>query len=77
LREIRSVKPRGQTLTAYVREALERDLRRFRLQRAAEEFQRFLDSNSEERAEHKDWSEAPLAQAPRSKHRKRLPRGLS
>lgn len=70
LREIRSVKPRGQTLTAYVREALSRDLRRRKLQQAAEEYRELLDSNADERRELDEWAQAPLATPPRKRRRK-------
>lgn len=68
LKEIRSVKPREQTLAAYVREALERDLRRRRLLDAAREYQSFLAANPAERDAMETWADAPLAtQPPRRK----------
>lgn len=61
LKQIRAVKPREQTLAAYVREALERDLLRRRLVAAAGDYAAFLDANPEERDEMEMWAEAPLA----------------
>ncbi len=61
LKEIRAVKPRDQTLAAYVREALERDLLRRRLAVAAGDYAAFLAANPEERDEMERWAEAPLA----------------
>lgn len=65
LKEIRAIKPREQTLAAYVREALGRDLRRRRLALAGQEYQAFLAANSDERADLEAWAEAPLARPPR------------
>lgn len=65
LKEIRSVKPAAQSLSAYVREALERDLLRRRLRSAAERYQALLEDEPEEQAEMESWGDAPLASRPR------------
>lgn len=61
LKEIQACKPRRQTLAAYVREALEGDLRRRRLAIAARDYEAFLVSNPDERTEMEQWAEGPLA----------------
>ncbi len=65
LKEIRAIKPREQTLAAYVREALERDVRRHRLALAAREYSAFLTANPDEQVEMEAWADAPLTKAPR------------
>ena len=65
LREIRAVKPPSQSLAAYVREAVERDLLRRRLRVAAERYQALLDDHPEEQAEMDVWEAAALSSAPR------------
>lgn len=69
LGEIQSVKPRDQTLAAYVREALERDLRRRKLTAAAHEYQAFLAAHPDEQKELNAWSEAPLVRPSRRRKR--------
>jgi hypothetical protein len=65
LRKINAVKPRDQSLAAYVREAVERDILRRQLRTAAEHYQAFLSENVGEQQELEDWERAPLATAPR------------
>ena len=64
LRDIQSVKPRGQTLAAYVREAVERDVMRRRLRASAEAYQAFLREHPGEVDEIDAWERAPLATPP-------------
>ena len=54
-----------QTLAAYVRAALEREVRRHRLALAAREYSAFLAANPEEQVEMEAWTGAPLAKAPK------------
>jgi Arc/MetJ-type ribon-helix-helix transcriptional regulator len=65
LREIARVKSPKQTLSAFVRESLEADIRRRKLRAAAETYQRLLVENEAERADFEEWESAPLARAPR------------
>jgi hypothetical protein len=69
LRKINGVKPRDQSLAAYVREAIERDIRRRQLRTAAERYQAFLSENLDEQQELQDWERARLATAPRRTRR--------
>jgi hypothetical protein len=64
LREIRAVKPQGQTLAAYVREAVERDILHRKLRSSAEQYQVFLSKHPEEKAELDSWERAPLTAKP-------------
>lgn len=65
LREIARIKPPQQTLSAFVRETLQADIRRRKLRTAAETYQRLLSENNEERAALEEWEMAPLARAPK------------
>ena len=67
LREISTVKPDEQTLSAYVREALQRDVRRQQMRRAAEAYVALLRDNPKEREALDEWEAAPLATNPRSR----------
>lgn len=69
LRKINAVKPRDQSLAAYVREAVERDILRRQLRTAAERYQIFLSENSEEQQELEGWERARLATSPRRTRR--------
>jgi hypothetical protein len=69
LREIRSVKPKDKTLTAYVREAVERDVARRKLRQAAEQYQAFLRDHPGEGEDLAAWERAPLAVPPRGRRR--------
>ena len=65
LHEIRAAKPAKQSLAAYVREAIERDLLRRKLRAAAEQYRAFLDEHPDEQEEQQAWEGAPLASPPR------------
>ncbi|MBM4362624.1 MAG: hypothetical protein FJ104_08075 [Deltaproteobacteria bacterium] len=65
LKEIRSVKPASQSLSAYVREAVERDVMRRKMRDAAERYRALLEEHSEEAADLATWEAAPLATPPR------------
>ncbi len=65
LKSIAAIKPPRQTLSAYVREALQRDLRRQQMRHAAETYMDFLRDNPAERAAMDEWERAPLATSPR------------
>ena len=69
LREIRAVKPKDQTLSAYVRQAVERDVMRRKLRLAAERYGAFLREHPGEAEDIAVWESAPLAVAPRGRRR--------
>lgn len=61
LKEIRAVKPPRQSLSAFVREAVERDVMRRRMKEAAERYRALIEQHPEEAAELEAWEAAPLA----------------
>ncbi len=69
LKEIRSVKPAAQTLSAYVREAIARDVTRRRMKDAAERYRALMTEHPEEAVDLAEWEAAPLATAPRRSRR--------
>ena len=69
LRRITLAKPRQQTLAAFVREALENDLRRRQLRAAAEAYQKLLREQKIERRELEEWEAADLRHPPKRKKR--------
>lgn len=69
LKKIHAVKPRDQSLAAYVREAVERDILRRQLRTAAERYQAFLSESIDEQHELEDWEHARLAAAPKRTRR--------
>ncbi len=70
LRAIATIKPPKQTLSAYVRAALQRDLRRQQMRDAAETYMDLLRNNPAERAAMDEWEGAPLATTPRTRRRR-------
>ena len=69
LEAISEVKPRDQTLTAYVREALRRDVQRQQMRTAAEKYRALLRNNPAECKMLEEWESAPLATAPRRRRK--------
>lgn len=69
LQKIAEFKPARQTLAAFVREALESDLRRRKMRAAAEAYQTFLEANSAEHGEMDQWEQADLLSVPKRKRR--------
>lgn len=69
LSAIAKVKLPQQTLTAYVREALQRDLRRQQMRGAAETYMSILRDNPAERESMDEWEAAPLATTPRARRK--------
>ncbi len=69
LRDIAIVKPREQTLSAFVREALRSEIRRQQMRDAAEKYQALLRDNAAEREEMEGWERASLATVPTRKRK--------
>jgi len=67
LARIEESKPQGQSLSAYVRMVLQRNLDRTRVRDAAVEYRTFLASDPEEQRALDEWDRADLATPPRSK----------
>ena len=64
VKEIRALKPQGQSLAAYVREAVERDILDRKLRAAATQYQAFLAETPDEKGDLDSWQRAPLSAKP-------------
>ncbi len=60
LKEIRKIKPQGQSISSYVKEALEHEIRRKKMSEAASQYKAFLNEHPEESGSLKEWTSAPL-----------------
>ena len=66
---IRRMKPREQTLTAYVRELVAREEKRAALEAAADAYTALLAKNKSEADNMAAWESAPLADAPKRRRK--------
>ena len=62
-------KPPSQTLSAYVRSLLEREMRRRKIAEAADRYADFLRETPDERTWLDEWANADLARPPRRRRR--------
>ena len=60
LKKIRNFIPKEGSLTTFVREVLEKEIRRRKMIQAAEQYTEFLKANPEEEDFLKNWEEADL-----------------
>lgn len=67
LDEIVSVKPPEQTLTAFVRETLEGEVRQRKLREAASRYRELLEGNTKLREEADEWRDARLEEPSRKR----------
>jgi len=67
VREVAEILPERQTLTAFVREAVQRDVRRRKMSAAAEVYREILANDPLEAAAMDEWERAPLAMEPRKR----------
>jgi len=65
LAELERAKPESVSLSAYVREVLNKDLRRRKLAQAAVSYEEFLAANPEEKSWMREWDEANLTSSPK------------
>jgi hypothetical protein len=65
LKDLERSKPASESLSAYVRKVLRKDLLRLKLTQAAASYQKFLTANPEEQSWLKEWDEVDLAAAPK------------
>lgn len=70
LRAIASIKPSTKSLSAFVREVLENEVKRKKLQAAGAIYMEFLSENPAERDWLEEWQKAPLESPPRGKKKK-------
>jgi hypothetical protein len=64
LRELERIKPARQSLTAYVRALLEREVQRRRMEEAGQRYADFVRESPEESAWLEEWDRADLARPP-------------
>jgi hypothetical protein len=69
LSDLEKAKPESLSLSAYVREILNKDLRRRKLAQAAASYEDFLAANPEEKSWLREWDEADLASPPKRRSR--------
>lgn len=67
VREIRGILEEKQTLTSFVREAVERDVRRRKMQKAATLYRDALLQDSAEAKDMEAWESASLASIPQNR----------
>ncbi len=64
LKSIEQLKPSDQSVTSYVRETLEREVRARKLAEAAEQYDAFLAEHADEQAAEEAWMQADLDNPP-------------
>jgi hypothetical protein len=69
LKEIERAKPPRQSISAYVRSILEREMRRLKLAEAGERYAQFVHDAPDEGAWLEEWDRADLAAAPARRRR--------
>jgi hypothetical protein len=67
VQEAAAVLPENQTLTAFVREAVWRDVRRRKMRKAAALYMEALASDAGEAGDMREWEAAPLAMEPKKR----------
>jgi len=67
LKDIQKVKPHAQSISSYVREVLEHNIKQARMNEAAHQYQAFLKGDMEEVNDLNEWEAAPLEKQPRSR----------
>lgn len=73
LDELKRMIPEDKTLTAFVREVLEREIRRRKMVHAAEEYASFLKKSPEEAEWLKNWEETDLTSLPKKRRKRKFP----
>lgn len=71
MQRLKGLKPRDQTLSGFVREILDGEVRRRKLRAAAESYVTFLRDHPEEAEAMDRWASAPLDRSARSKAKRR------
>ncbi len=67
LRDLEAIKPGDKSLTAYVRDVLEKDVRANRVAEGAAQYAAFLKENRQEAQWLAEWDRADLAQPPKGR----------
>jgi hypothetical protein len=71
LRDLESAKPKDQSVTAYVRDVLRKELQRMVVREAAEEYQAFVSDEKAEKKWLQEWDDADLSSEPTKKSPRR------
>jgi len=69
LAELERAKPPAQSLSAFTRAVLEREVRRRKMLAAADRYTEFPRANADERAWFEEWDRAGRVQAPKRRRR--------
>ncbi len=69
LARLEQARPETTTLSAFVRETIERDLRRRRMEKAARDYVEFLETHPDERRIEEAWEDADLVRPARRARR--------
>lgn len=69
LTELERTKPPAQSISAYVRSILEREIRRLRMAEAGDRYAQFVRESPDERAWLEEWDNADLARPPTARRR--------
>ncbi len=70
LSELKKLLPRGESISSFVREVLESEIRRRKMIQAAESYAEFLKSNPEETQWLEDWESSDLITEPKNGKKK-------
>ena len=70
LNEILDVKPKDQSLSAFVKSTLAKELRRLKVQQASQAYVKYLQSDKEEASALETWEKTDLVSPPKHRGRK-------
>lgn len=73
LDQLKGCKPKDVSLSAFIREILESQVRKQKMAAAAQKYTEFLRENPDEDEWLKEWEEAPLEQEPKDRIKKKEP----
>ncbi len=73
LHELKTIIPKEKTLTAFVREVLEKEIRRKKMAHAAGVYAQFLKNNPEEEGWLKNWEASELSTPPKKVRKRKSP----
>lgn len=71
LNELKKYSPKDESLSAFIREILEKDIQRRKMIEAAEAYTRFLGENPSEQEWLNEWEEADLVHNPKNISKKK------
>ena len=71
LGQMREVMPRDKSVSAFVREIIEKEIRRRKMIDSAEQYTAFLQTHTGERSEMEDWEKSDLESIPKKSSRRK------